>query len=508
MGKIVFLPLDERPCNYIYPEYIAKISGSEIEIVPRRLMGKFKQPADVEGIWEWTKEKTENDGVLIVSMDLFLYGGIVPSRLHDIPEDKCQERQERLRQLKKEKPGLKIYAFQLITRAPARDGSGEEPDYYQDYGYRIYRYGVLQDKEALEKITEEERQEKRSIEEQVPAAVLEDFLCRRAINFNNNKASIDLVSEGVIDFLIIPLDDCREYGYAPSERRKLSSYAAKKNLFSKIFFYPGADEVGCTLLARAVNELNLLRPEIYVDYSSLRGKYQIPSYEDRSIGETVQYQILAAGCSIAESSAEADGILAVNPPTKFSLRLEKELITDEIYLEGERNLQAFVERIRKYLQRGKVCAVADCAIPNTADRALMQFLYEQDLLKEIEAYAGWNTSSNTLGTVIAHLAASLASKKQGKNKMSEEFRFLRYLEDWGYMAEVRKKVTAMLSQVDRTIYSLDLGDKGEEVSKIVKEKLDQFLCRYFPEEKRRFSVSMPWNRMFEIELKLEKDPEA
>ena len=71
MGKIVFLPLDERPCNYIYPEYIAKISGSEIEIVPRRLMGKFKQPADVEGIWEWTKEKTENDGVLIVSMDLF-----------------------------------------------------------------------------------------------------------------------------------------------------------------------------------------------------------------------------------------------------------------------------------------------------------------------------------------------------------------------------------------------------------------------------------------------------
>ena len=94
MKKIVFLPLDERPCNYLYPDYIGKISGSDVVLVPRKLMGNFKQPADIEGIWEWTKNETTDADVLIVSMDLFLYGGIVPSRLHHFSEEVCAGRIE------------------------------------------------------------------------------------------------------------------------------------------------------------------------------------------------------------------------------------------------------------------------------------------------------------------------------------------------------------------------------------------------------------------------------
>lgn len=502
MKKIVFLPLDERPCNYLYPDYIGKISGSDVVLVPRKLMGNFKQPADIEGIWEWTKNETTDADVLIVSMDLFLYGGIVPSRLHHFSEKECAGRIERLKLLKEENPNLKIYAFQLITRAPARDGSGEEPDYYENYGYRIFRYGVLCDKEKLQLISEEERAEKARIEKEVPREVLEDFLNRRKVNFNNNKHSIDLLAEGVLDFLIIPLDDCREHGYAPAERRMLASHARSRNLFSKVYFYPGADETGCTLLARAINEVGQKPPSVYVDYSSIRGKYQIPSYEDRSIGETVQYQLLAAGCGIAETSAEADAVLAVNPPTVFSLRLEKELVTDEVFLESERNFHALVERMRKYLKRGQICGVADCAIPNMADRALMQFLYEQDLLDKIDAYAGWNTSSNTLGTVIAHISACCSLKKGVKSPVSKEFLFFRYLEDWGYMGEVRRKVTEGLGEIDPGIHALDLGNKEPEVRTVVKEKLEEFLQHYFPQEKRAFDLHMPWNRMFEIEITL------
>ena len=51
MEKIVFLPLDERPCNYLYPEYIGKISSQNVVFVPKNLLGNFKQPADIEGIW-------------------------------------------------------------------------------------------------------------------------------------------------------------------------------------------------------------------------------------------------------------------------------------------------------------------------------------------------------------------------------------------------------------------------------------------------------------------------
>lgn len=502
MDKIIFLPLDERPCNYIYPEYIGRISGMDVRIVPKELMGNFKNPADIEKIWEWTREEVKEASVLIISMDLFLYGGIVPSRLHHITEKKCQERIQRIRTLKEENPNLKIFAFQLITRAPARNGSGEEPDYYEKYGFRLYRYGVLRDKERLELLDGREKVEKTQIEEEIPRNILADFLNRREINFHNNQSTVDLVSDGMIDFLVVPLDDCRQYGYAPAERRKLASYAAGKDLFSKIYFYPGADEVGCTLLARAINTIKHKTPRIFVDYSSLRGQFQIPSYEDRSIGETVQYQLLAAGCEIAEISSEADGILIVNPPTEFSLRLEKELITDEIFLETERNLQALTARIQKYLRRKQVCAIADCAIPNMADKALMQFLYEQKLLNKIDAYAGWNTSSNTLGTVIAHLTACCCHPKESETRISEEFRFLRYMEDWGYMAEVRRKVTENLPTIDSKIHSLDLGDKAPEVSRIIKLRLEQFQKRYFPENARKFDIHIPWNRMFEIEIEL------
>lgn len=504
MKKVVFLPLDERPCNYVYPEYIGKISGGSVKIVPRELMGNFKREAKVEEIWKWVREEARDAGTLILSMDLFLYGGIVPSRLHHLSADICQERRERLKILKKENPELKIYAFELITRAPARDGSGEEPDYYENYGYRIFRYGVLQDEENLKLLTQKEREEKEKILKEVPQKFLQDFLERRKINFQNNCGAIDLVEEGIIDFLVIPLDDCREYGYAPAERRKLTSYAFEKQLFSKIYFYPGADEVGCTLLARAINKERGISPKIFVDYSSLRGQYQIPSYEDRSIGESVQYQILAAGCAIEEDSKEADGILMVHPPTAFSLRLEKELTTKEVFLESERNFPAMVKRIRKYLERGQKCAVADCAIPNTADRALMEFLYEEGLLNQLQAYAGWNTSSNTLGTVIAHLAVCCQGDGTMNKKISEEFRFFRYLEDWGYMAIVRPKVTEELKNIDSGLNPLDLKEKEPEIREIVKTQLKEFQKKYFPQEMWDYKICMPWNRMFEIEISLTK----
>lgn len=506
MSKIVYVPLDERPCNYIYPKYIGQMSGLELCVPPKELLGKFKESAKVDELWSWLFSQVKGASHVVLSMDMMLYGGIVPSRLHHLSEEVCCERLNKLETIKELEPGIEIYAFQLITRAPARDGSGEEPDYYEDYGYRIFRYGVIMDRLSVEAATEEEKRELREITEQVPEEVLNDFLCRRKINYRNHIASIEKVQKGVIDYMIIPLDDCREYGFAPSERKKLSAVMAKKNLLSRISMYPGADEIGCTLLARAVNSQCGICPRVYVDYSSQRGKLQIPSYEDRSIGETVLYHLLAAGCQEAENSGEADFILAVNPPTAFSLKLEKELITDDIILESERNLPAFIARIKKYRNKGLPVGVADCAIPNGADRALMQFLYEQELLGEITSYGGWNTSSNTLGTVVSHMASWYAARVQGRlthtvQEVSDEFLFLRYLEDWGYMAEVRRGVTDGLSRIDEGLNRLDLKDKEPLVRDIVVEKLIEFQDKYFPEKTYRYTITMPWNRMFEVEIK-------
>ena len=509
MQKIIFIPLDERPCNLQYPAYIGAISGLNIAFPPRELLGNFKHAADTDGLWSWIQSQAADATQIVLSMDMFLYGGIVPSRLHHLSAEACSARLDRLRTLRRDFPALRIQAYSLITRAPARNGAGEEPDYYEDYGYRIYRCGVIRDRATVGVATPKELAEWEQIKAEIPAAYLQDFLARRAQNFSNNMALIDLVKDGIIDFLLFPLDDCQEYGFAPSERRKLAAYLAEQDLLSRVMLYPGADEIGCTLLAHAIHEDSGTAPLVYIDWSSVRGRSQIPSYEDRSIGETVQFHLLAAGCQPAETSAEADFILAVNPPTPFTLRQEKELITDDILLDSERNLPAFMARIKRYLTRGQRVGLADCAIPNGADRALMQFLYEAGLLDKLTAYGGWNTSSNTLGTVIAHLSACYAAEQSGTftglaRAKADEFLFLRYLEDWGYMACVRRGVTAMLPNLHPDMDFLHLRGQQTLVQPIVKQRLEAWQQKYLPDTAYDFTLTFPWDRMFEVELTLKK----
>ena len=106
----------------------------------------------------------------------------------------------------------------------------------------------------------------------------------------------------------------------------------------------------------------------------------------------------------------------------------------------------------------------------------MQFLYETELLDKLTAYAGWNTSSNTLGTVIAHLSACHAAEQAGiftceARAKADEFLFLRYLEDWGYMACVRRSVTAMLPTLRPDMDFLHLRGQQTLVQPIVKNSL-------------------------------------
>ncbi|QQO08481.1 DUF4127 family protein [Breznakiella homolactica] len=507
--RIVYLPLDERPCNYDYPQTVARIGGAEITVPPMEIMGNYKIPADTEALWEWLLRESRSASHAVVSMDLLCYGGIVPSRLHHSTAEECARRANRLGELKGQNPGLRVYAFQLITRAPARNGSGEEPDYYEHHGYDIFRYGVISDKENSGAAAPSELSEKEDILRRVPGNFLEDFLARREINFLTNTGTIDLASRGIIDHLVIPLDDCAEYGFAPAERRRLALKAAELVMLSKISMYPGADEMGCTLIARALCDTANVSPKFWVEYSSNTGKLTIPPYEDRTIGETVPHHIRTAGASSAKHPGEADIALMVNPPTAFSNRIKFELDRRKLYMEPERNLPAFMDRIKDFLAAGSVCAVADCAVPDGADQCLMVFLKEQNLLGAIHGYSGWNTSSNAMGTAVAHAAAVCIARKQGSftgavQELSDKFRFSRYIEDWGYMTQVRQDIIDLINTGDfgPSVTVRDLDGKGAAIAEEATRRLRAFAGENFAAVPWDISAEMPWNRMFEIRLTL------
>lgn len=519
MSAIVYVPLDERPCNYDYPLQIAAATDLDLIVPPREMLGRKKQPADTERLASWVKEQAAKADVLIVSVDMLVYGGILPSRLHQWSPEQCAERLKTLEECKRIHPRLKIYAFNLITRAPAYSSSEEEPDYYADYGAELSRFGWLNDKEQRDGLTDDEKRERDRIATFVPAEVFEDFTRRRATNAEINRRSVELAKNGIIDFLIIPLDDNAKYGYTSAEQRKLLFTIEQYGLWDRIHMYPGADEIGCTLFTRVFCELKGYQPEVFVRYSSTNGPFVIPKYEDRSLGESLKSHITAMGAFLADHSLEADVVLMVNSApvgANDMAETDMEYRSRHAAYFSEVGLREFAQAIRTYSAKGKLVALADVATCNGGDEALMKLLSSSGLLPQITAYAAWNTSGNTIGTVLAHAIVESYYRRHGaaadsdfertRALNSRLFYVYRLLEDWGYQTVIRTDIVKHdLEKMGGSYFQI--AHIRDEVTALIQQRLQQFLEDHasglIPGRIRVTNVTLPWDRMFEVAFRLE-----
>lgn len=512
--KVVYLPLDERPCNLKYPKQLAEITDIELVTPDSTLLGNKKIPASFECISEWLIREASKANYLIVSIDMLLYGGIVPSRIHDLTEEDCASRMNLLRKIKKQCPTLQIYAFNLIMRVPSYNSNDEEPDYYEVYGQRISDYGKLLDKQELGETNDEENGSLQSLKKEIPSDVLEDFLGRRQVNAFGNRMSIDLVGEGIIDFLIIPLDDNAKYGFSSKDQRELIFNIEELNLMDQVAVYPGADEIGCTLVAKAFCEIHRYQPNIVLRYSSTHGPYIIPKYEDRSLNESIKSHLTAIGGIITDHSDEADLILMVNSPPVGQYEMAEPTIPFQSRHRSyfsEVNLREFVQSIRYFANKGNTVAIADVATCNGSDVPLMKLLKKTKTIDLIDAYAGWNTSGNTLGTVAAHGIILSYYRRQGSLtdrviQKSREFYYSRLIEDWGYQSVVRRDVAEKdVPRLGGTYFNVE--SVQDHIESIVYKKLNRFmdenLMPVASGHIRLKQVYMPWKRMFEVGLDLE-----
>src|SRR5699024_11088745 len=151
------------------------------------------------------------------------------------------------------------------------------------------------------------------------------------------------------------------------------SRISKGRLSFRVHNYPGADEVGCTLVSRAYNQYNGRVPKVYRVYSSVNGPFIIPSLEDRPIGESVKAHIIAAGELIIDSPEESDFILMVNTPEQMTQDIQN-LSNKDITYTSHRNLREFVERAKDYIAKGKKCIMADVAFINGGETELIYML--------------------------------------------------------------------------------------------------------------------------------------
>lgn len=493
--KIVLLPLDERPCNGLYPNELPLKEGITLVVPPRTLLSNKKEVCDISLLNKWLIEECKDADYALLALDTLLYGGIVPSRLHHEDYETLIKRSENLQVLKQNNPKLKIFVNELIMRTPSYSNATEEPDYFDNYGKELWQYGYYLDKEKQGIITKNEKRKMDVLYNYIPNEFLTDLMNRREINRRVTIHNLNYVKSGVIDYFIIPQDDCAPFGFTSIDRREINKFLVEQGLDEKIVTYPGADEAGMVLISKALNDYFKNTPKVYVKYACEEGKESIPEYEDRPIDASLSAHIHISGAIRTYEYEEADMVLAVNLAKEF-LPMYDENIEKNL---RDRDLESFVRFIKKAKEDGKVVGITDIAICNRGDMYLFKALQSNNMLNSIDAYAGWNTASNSTGTTVAMMTAYYYSRDDEKKTYTL---FCRYIEDFFYMGPIRDEINKIIDvHQEWKVHIENLSYMNSVFVQLVEEKLDHTINFYKLKDIyncQDLSVYFPWNRTFEV----------
>lgn len=509
--KIAVVPLDNRPCSYMFPYRIGAIAGYEVIEPPVSALGQFTRPGNCMETRQWIEENASSASGLVIAVDQLAYGGLVASRTMDRSLEQCLETLSIIPEIKQAYPELKIFAASVLMRLSITYKNKE----YYEYGMMIFKYSQLHDR--VHRLGEmDQLEELNRLEKAIPAPVLQEYLDARKRNHEINKLMLDWCAQGIIDYAVITQEDASPYGMHISEQQILMEHLYNHKIQHKAMVYPGADEAVQTLLIRMVQQLENKRAKVYPRYTSTSGRLAIADFEDRPVEETVKCHILAAGAICVEHADEADFVLYVNTP----LQDIRPSVQKKAFFNARHNYWDLMEGMKYDLAKGRKVALADVALCNASDLELVQYMLEEGIYLQLLAYAGWNTAGNTLGTVLGHAIAHWVGM-QSDDRSSEQaqwhytFMMERLLDEWAYQAQVREEINRWIaSELD--VNSNDLEQRYDEVNARVRGLMlakfaqlretllaearqleaDKLLWR--PIDYQINDVYLPWNRTFEI----------
>ena len=440
--NIAFVPIDNRPVCYTLPEQICAMDGNIRLYMPsRELLGDLTKYADVDKIFQWLKDLPKVDAI-ILSLDTVAYGGLISSRRSNDSFEKIRERIEKLKEILKEKQA-EIYAFSSIMRISNNNINEEEKEYWNKWGKKIFNYSFCMDKFGT------------ICKNEVPEEILKDYLSTRKRNFEINKIYLEWQKEKIFNTLIFSKDDCAEYGFNVQEARELEKLGG--------FVKTGADEIPLTLLARSIKGKLKVAP-IFLEPDC---KDLISNYEDVSIEKSVKGQLTLAGCDICEP-CDADILLYLNNFKEKQGEIVMKVPTEPFGGEFKTPDKNFM--------------IADVRFANGADNAFVKKLFENDLNENFYGYSAWNTSANSLGSLICGAKVKYFAESFDRSAF-QKLQTVRFLDDWAYQANVRQNL------------------KSPDVDKITSE-MRHYENVVFDKLKSKYKIDykFPWNRLFEVEI--------
>jgi len=543
MKRVAVLPMDDRPVNYDYPGCLARAAGMEAVLPPREWLGNPWRASRHSDLVDWLGRAAREADAVVLAVDTLAYGGLIPSRTSPEPAEDVLARLEVLRRLKADRPGLPILASSVILRINRSDSAEEEKPYCAVYGSRLFRLSSLEHKAELGEATAAEVAARDSLRAEIPAEVYGDYRRGRARNHAVNRAMLDWAAQGVFDYLLLPQDDTAAYGWNVAEARAIQALIRSRGIGDRAITYPGADEIGCLLLARYACREAGFAPRVWPRYSGVTGPSVVTAYEDRPFQELLKAHLAPLCGVLADSGQDADLTLFVNAPVErqgngdsqwligrgvdavrarmpaaFHPWLDRFAGTEgfratrrEMQSPG-RSPEEFVRALLEAIASGRSVAVADVAYVNAADLVLGDLLRRLPQSAGLAGYGGWNTAGNTLGAVLAQSVIRVLALRSGPTREQDaahlEFLFTRFLDDDLYQG--RERTRCMLEDLPPRGVAPTMERLPDEVAAAIEERVAGHLAGAAAELRALFvrsgrardvrvsRIHLPWRRLFEV----------
>lgn len=421
--KALYVPLDDRPCNWLFPGQIARIGGGSLIVPERSWLGKAYTPGQPHKLKAWLRDQPIYSNA-IISADMLAYGGLIASRTAKISTSEALENLQILPELAKKGQHLEVLA--IVPRLSLRTSDGQAP-----YETSLRNWAARGEANPPAN---------------VPEKYFREYLQVRNRNLEVLYNLLRFTAQGDIDHLVIGQDDAASKGIHISELAQLKAKIKELDIEDKVDIMCGADELASNMTAGWLSKEANYTPHIELDYSDPDYKDKVPPMEAFTLAETARLHLDLSGATETEGTGT---VIFVETPS------DKPFAAPTLEGDDKTKTQAenLLERINnKFVdQRKRPYGLADLHLVNRAEPIFAQTIIDNIPIWELACYSAWNTPSNSLGTAIAQACAAQIALVKGKNwtiyrrleseKTQQAFTVARLIDDYAYQAVIRQNLS-------------------------------------------------------------------
>ena len=500
---VILIPLDSRPVNTDLPQLLAGIAGIPVTLPKRESLDQFLTPAKSAQLFTWLEEQNESGcDITIIHINELLFGGLLNSRDSAQYLDASQKLQSMFDYLlrRNRNPSNRLILVYIMPRLL--------PSQYDEvmwaYETELPELSQLRHRLSLNPGDAGLAAQIRGLEAKIPREIRTRYESVYTEAFNAGLSMLDWLSQGLVDEVVIGLDDSAEYGLNVKAFNDLKAEADRREQ-KYAYFLHGADELSPLIIARHG-----------LDYAAGGDNFTLRYLTEGQEQTILPYEALPLIDNFGEKAAYLQD---EKPGRKAGAAPALPVRPKYIYVFTDREaspeqMRAAWDAIRTDQERPRrsLIGLTDAAKVNGAWAPFIESVGPVEVYDYVDAYAGWNTAGNSLGTVMAHLMFWEAAQsfpvreKRDAALRHENLQKLRIVDDYFYQSKVRQDLIAWT--VREGFPYLSFGGRWMEADDMLREMMQAALAP-LPKMKpgilpslgggeAEWQFKFPWPRSFEI----------